>query len=163
MMREFRERQCTYCEKTFTPNGARNKWCCVECRFWSHVDKSAGPDKCWPWLKGTYQCGGYGQFTVAGDKHLYAHRCCLVFSGIIIPHGHYGCHKCDNPICCNPHPKHVYVGTPSDNSNDAYAHGGKSIPSFKPNYAIGNCHGMARKRLIRLGLIKPVGECLGSV
>lgn len=79
---------------------------------------------------------GYGQFSF-DKKHLYTHRLCLQFSGIIIPDGYYAIHKCDNPPCCNPHPKHVIIGTPTDNSLDMYAKGRQG----DRNYATGERHG----------------------
>lgn len=34
-------------------------------RFWKHVDQSAGPDECWPWISATTP-GGYGVFSMGG-------------------------------------------------------------------------------------------------
>lgn len=45
----------------------------AEKRFWRKVDKSGGPDACWPWLASTHP-GGYGQFYDARNKPIYAHR-----------------------------------------------------------------------------------------
>jgi hypothetical protein len=140
--KRFSSRRCQ-CGKEFSPKGTRDIWCSVECRFWSHVDKSAGPDQCWPWKKGCY-CTGYGQFTVKG-KHLYAHRVALQLSGIEIPEDHYGIHECDNPPCCNPHPKHVIVGTPQKNSLDAHRRGRRD----NVNYATGDRHGARKMKLLQ--------------
>jgi hypothetical protein len=68
----------------------------------------------------------------------------LTLSGIIIPEGHYGMHRCDNPPCCNPHPKHVIVGTPTENILDMYAKGRQGAR----NYATGDRHGMRKRKLM---------------
>lgn len=36
----------------------------LEERFWTKVDKSGGPDACWPWT--AYRSGGYGRIGVKG-------------------------------------------------------------------------------------------------
>jgi hypothetical protein len=38
-----------------------------------------------------------------------------------IPNGMVGCHRCDNPPCCNP--KHIFPGTRGDNCRDREAKG----------------------------------------
>lgn len=140
-MRNYGNRDCAMCGDQFPARGSRDRWCSVKCRFWSHVDKSAGPDKCWPWTAGTFTVG-YGQFTV-NDVPYYAHRMALMLSGIPIPAGMYGIHECDNKICCNPHEKHVGVGTPQKNSIDAHARGRR--PNV--NYATGARHGRSKLRI----------------
>jgi hypothetical protein len=95
-------------------------------------------------MMGTFKTG-YGQFTIDGIPG-YAHRWCLTASGIVIPAGHYACHECDNPACCNPHPKHVRVGTPTDNIVHMYAAGRQG----ERNYATGDRHGMRKKKLARI-------------
>lgn len=102
-----------------------------EARFWSKVEKAVplavvpselGP--CWPWTGDTDEAG-YGLFTYVEQgkpKRTRAHRWLL---------GHLrgkpltrdvvgeedGCHRCDNPPCCNP--AHLYVGTRKQNVTDA--------------------------------------------
>lgn len=84
--------------------------------FWSNVDRSGGPDACWPWLRFRL-ANGYGR--VAGPNHsmVYAHRMALELSlGRPIATGKMSCHTCDNPPCCNP--THLYEGTAVDNVRD---------------------------------------------
>lgn len=41
-------------------------------RFWSRVDKSGGPDACWPWTAGCFQPSGYGHHKCCNGAHLFA-------------------------------------------------------------------------------------------
>lgn len=80
-------------------------------RFWSYVD-IRGEEDCWKWSKSTDK-DGYGWFkeyyiTLKAHKYSY----CLV-------HGDpefWVLHTCNNPPCVNP--KHLYDGTPTQNSQD---------------------------------------------
>lgn len=89
----------------------------TEQRFWAKVDKSAGPDVCWPWNGARVPAGGYGRFLA--DRLIAAHRYCWIL--------HFGpiesseidvMHICDNPPCCNP--KHLRAVTTRENMEDAY-------------------------------------------
>lgn len=93
-------------------------------RFWPNVDRR-GPDDCWPW-RGGRDDSGYGLFcfTDASGKRrkTRAHRWLLGHLRgkplILKPTGlEDGCHRCDNPPCCNP--AHLYVGTRKQNIADA--------------------------------------------
>jgi hypothetical protein len=77
--------------------------------FWSRVDKSAGPDACWPWL-GAKTPLGYGRWSDSG----YAHRITLsLASGAT---GRVAMHTCDSPSCVNP--AHLRWGSHRENSQD---------------------------------------------
>ena len=43
------------------------------------------------------------------------------FAGAAMPAGHFACHHCDNPSCCNP--GHIFSGTQKQNMEDAAAKG----------------------------------------
>lgn len=49
------------------------------------------------------------------------HLALRFFAGIEVAGGMKACHRCDNPPCCNP--KHLFVGTHSDNMQDMRAKG----------------------------------------
>lgn len=90
-----------------------------ERRFWSFVDRSGGPNACWPWTAGRNR-SGYGRFTQSG-KFVFAHRAALRFSGVDAPDGAVVMHACDNPPCVNP--THLRVGSWGENIRDMIAKG----------------------------------------
>ncbi len=105
-------------------------------RFWSKVDKSAGPDSCWEW-QGTLVGAepSYGSFYFGGGKQR-AHRVAHTLANGPIPEGMWVLHHCDNPPCCNP--AHLFLGTDADNLRDSFAKG------RQPTRVIGGRHGLAR-------------------
>lgn len=82
-------------------------------RFWSKVDRSAGPDGCWPWAaQRTRQ--GYGVFNI-NRLPQPAHRVAADLAQLV-GDGSQVLHSCDNPPCCNP--RHLRRGTRSENMQD---------------------------------------------
>ena len=95
--------------------------------FWSHTDRSGGPDACWPWTAGLGTTG-YGKVTItrAGNVHrtFKAHRIAWEFVHGPIPDGLQVLHHCDNRPCCNSESdKHLFLGTHIDNMKDGVQKG----------------------------------------
>lgn len=85
-------------------------------RFWSLVDKK-NTLLCWNWR-------GYHRRTgsiTLGRKKILSNRATWLITYGRIPKGLLVLHKCDNPICCNPH--HLFLGTQKDNIQDAVKKG----------------------------------------
>lgn len=90
-------------------------------RYVEKVDKSAGPDDCWPWTggkdpdgygifwDGTYLPNGRGRY-VRVPRWTYEQ-----FVGDLPPEMKI-LHSCDNPPCVNP--AHLSYGTAGDNNRD---------------------------------------------
>lgn len=88
-------------------------------RFWAKVDRSAGPDGCWPFI-GACNHDGYGLFSTP-DALVAASRVAWEITVGLILGGLWVLHHCDNPPCCNP--THLFLGTNSDNQRDSVAKG----------------------------------------
>lgn len=111
----------------------------AEERFWQKVDKSGGPDACWPWMASRHP-SGHGQFWADGRR--------WTASSWILGHlrgrplqchgsrkgGDFGLHRCDNPPCVNP--AHLYVGDQQRNVRDAVERG----RHYSDNRGRSHCH-----------------------
>jgi len=97
-------------------------------RFWSLVDRSGGPNACWPWL-GLCDEDGYGRFFI-GQGERRAHRQALEIKlRRPLAAVEKSLHSCDNPPCCNG--EHLFPGSTADNnadcrSKDRHARGERS-------------------------------------
>jgi hypothetical protein len=87
-------------------------------RFWAKVDISP-EDKCWEWLGAKSR--GYGYTRDSHRNYRGSHRVAYELTYGPIPNGMLVCHRCDNPLCCNP--AHLFLGTNQDNTSDMLAKG----------------------------------------
>jgi hypothetical protein len=110
-------------------------------RFWSRVDRSAGPEACWPWT-GSKASHGYGTLTIARVSWT-SHRAAWVIEKGLIPDGRFVCHRCDNRLCCNP--AHLFLGTHTDNMQDMVSKGRHGSTIHPENRPRGAAH-FARRR-----------------
>lgn len=85
-------------------------------RFWARVDRSGGPDACWPWKGKDFNRNGYGRVW-SGPSRIGAHLVAYTLAVGPIPEGHVLRHTCDNRPCCNP--AHHLPGTQQENVADA--------------------------------------------
>ena len=92
-------------------------------RFWEKVNVQDS-QLCWDWLAGK-TLKGRGSFRNDTGSCL-AHRFAWEITHGGIPQGLLVCHKCDNPLCCNP--DHLFLGTNRENNQDMIQKGRGFFP-----------------------------------
>ncbi len=86
-------------------------------RLWSKIDRKS-KDECWSWLGKPHN--GRGRFLYEGQVY-YASRVVYYLSNLKDPGELLVCHTCNNKMCVNP--GHFYLGTNSENIQQAYDDG----------------------------------------
>lgn len=76
---------------------------------------------CIEWIGKSVANGGYGRMTAGRGVYIRAHRLAYAIKYGVPDAGMYVCHKCDNPLCCNP--DHLFLGTAKENTSDMVAKG----------------------------------------
>lgn len=98
-----------------------------QAKFWAIVEMSFKPGACWT-IKAKPERGGYARFQVITGlvkKRYLTHRISFALCRGEIPAGMYVCHTCDNRFCVRP--DHLFLGYPSDNTNDMLLKGRKPV------------------------------------
>ena len=101
-------------------------------RFFDKIEKC--PDTgCWNWTGAlrSKKRESYGALKYLG-RTVDAHKVSWMIHNGEIPDGMYICHVCDNKKCVNP--KHLFLGTHSDNMKDAMRKGRLNPPDLSPYY-----------------------------
>lgn len=84
-------------------------------------------DACWPWTGGLGGRDRDRPYFSFNNKKLLAYRAVYQLMKGPIPDGQLVRHTCDNSLCCNP--KHLELGTHSDNNNDIYMRDRAGLPT----------------------------------
>jgi hypothetical protein len=168
-------KHCEKCNKEFiAPIKFKiKKYCSKECytksqigsklkRFWATATKEQklsrlklsfekyaikNENGCWGWNGNPVRKYPSVQYE---SKSMLAHRASWLIHHGEIPEGLFVCHHCDNPRCTNP--KHLFLGTETDNVRDMYNKG--RHPILKGEKAPGSKLTELQVRIIKTLLLK---------
>ena len=134
----------------------------IEGRLLARMDRSGGPDSCWPFVAPGASRSGHLQLSWK-DRMLPVHRLAYQTWCGPIPDGLVVRHRCDNPPCCNP--AHLELGTVADNNRDRDERGRQRSPKGEqaPNAKLTESDVIEIRRLADDGIVsqKHIGEMFG--
>lgn len=152
----------TYCSKECKAKFVHT-WCHKNRFIWSKASKTerlrAMTEKfekyvirqegCWDW-SGCIHHSGYAPFKAL--KQMFAHVASWIIHNGPIKKGLHVLHSCDNKKCTNP--KHLFLGTPKDNTQDMLqkGRGNKPIGSSHKNSKLNEEKVREIKKLLSLGV-----------
>jgi hypothetical protein len=148
--------------------GVEYKMRSLEQRLWSRVSINDATG-CWEW-EGAHTPWGCG--TISVRPGVWARVPRLAYEMLVgpIPPGHFVCHHCDNPPCCNP--AHLFTGTCKDNVADCIQkgrfHTGRLREGLNPRIKLTRSVVLQAAERIRAGVVpsvigKELGISAGSV
>jgi len=76
---------------------------------------------CWEFQGARRSKLGYGSICIGPKRSMSAHRAMWILMHGELETKQFVCHKCDNPLCCNP--GHLFVGSLADNNRDMASKG----------------------------------------
>ena len=141
---------CCYCRRKRRPRQVPIKPTLTDeqARFWSKVDRSGGPNKCWPWLAGKDK-DGYGKFWMINGRTIRSHRYAIGLLEPGNPRDDVGKHSCDHPWCCNP--SHINEGTQARNQKEKVERGRSLQGTKHPRAKIDEKTALKIKKLRKQG------------
>lgn len=117
----------------------------IAAKMAAYVDRSGGPDACWPWLRGRSR-EGYGKIYWANNRCRLAHRLALeLHQEAPVPRNMEVLHSCDNPPCCNP--AHLSAGSHADNMRQMSERNRASKGTRHPRTKVGDDQVTVTRRL----------------
>lgn len=121
---------------------------------------------CWEWLS----CSRNGYGVIRAKRRTYlVHRLTYELWKNIDPQTYFVCHKCDNPICCNP--DHMFLGSQVENIGDAKNKKRMKQGENHYNRKLNEKQVLEIKKLLKYGLsFRKIGKlygvsysCIGSI